>query len=325
MNDLYEALIESVTPVVRSAPEGVEALATHARHAARRRARRSSAPGCIRRRPSATSSTSDTPRYEAIRRHDARAGLAHADRRAARARRDAGPRHRDRRLQPHARPSAAAAGAGGALALLARSGLGLRQRPLDRVPRVPALDDPAHVRELGALRRRDPLVRGRRRPARLLVPVVGPAPEPQARHDRGARDGRAEPAGDGRRARGAGPRARRRLRRRRGGARAAAGGADGVLLPRRPRRDRRDASGGAARCARSARSARTRSRWRAPTRATSTARTRSRRSSASCARAAARTACARPTPPAGWSGYCAMLADETYGSTQTTSPIRSQS
>ena len=32
-------------------------------------------------------------------------------------------------------------------------GLGLRQRPLDRLPRVPALDDPAHVRELGALRR----------------------------------------------------------------------------------------------------------------------------------------------------------------------------
>ena len=29
MNDLYEALIETSTPVVRSAPEGVEYLASH--------------------------------------------------------------------------------------------------------------------------------------------------------------------------------------------------------------------------------------------------------------------------------------------------------
>ena len=84
-------------------------------------------------------------------------------------------------------------------------------------------------------------------------------------------------------------------------------------------------SGGAARSGRSARWAPTRSRSPGPTPASSTARTRSRRSSASCARAVARAACARLMPPAGWTRCSRSLAQESYASTQTTSPIRSQS
>ena len=116
------------------------------------------------------------------------------------------------------------------------------------------------------------------------------------------------------------------LRRRRGGdSRRPPEALDGVLVPRRARRHRRDDLVARRAAADPRGGARTRSSSRAPTRATSTARTRSRRSSASCARAAARTACARPTPPAGWTSYSPSSLTETYGSTQTTSPIRSQS
>ena len=77
--------------------------------------------------------------------------------------------------------------------------------------------------------------------ARLHVPVVRPAPAPEARDARGAGDGRAGPAGLGRGLAAlvhglaladAEPEAT---------SGAAARGADGVLLPRRPRRARRHA------------------------------------------------------------------------------------
>ena len=89
---------------------------------------------------------------------------------------------------------AGAAGPGGALALLARPGLRLRERPRAALPRLPARRDPARVRRLGGLRGlRRRVARGRRR-ARLHVPVVGHPPAPAAGHRRVPRDGRAVPA-----------------------------------------------------------------------------------------------------------------------------------
>ena len=224
---------------------------------------------------------------------DARAARAHSDVRAARPRRDAGPRDGDRGVQPPAQPSPAAAGARRPLTVLARPRLRLRDRSRAAVPRLPARRDPARVRGLGRL------LRGRRAwcaagaLARLHVPVVGHPAAPEARHGRGAGDGRAVAADVGGRPRRARPRARRRLRRR-PRRRRVRRGADRVLVPRRPRRPRGDDLVGG-----SAAPAAPRSR---PRRSPSPARTRaaagSRRSSGSCATATARTACAAGTRPA---------------------------
>ena len=66
-------------------------------------------------------------------------------------------------------PTCRAAGAGRALAVLARAGLRLRERPRAALPRLPARRDPARVRRLGGLRGlRRGVARGRRR-ARLHV------------------------------------------------------------------------------------------------------------------------------------------------------------
>ena len=125
-----------------------------------------------------------------------------------------------------------------------------------------------------AERRRAGAAAGRRR--RLHVPVVGHAPEPAARHGRGARDGRA----DAGRARSPGsPRSSTRSR-------SPAPTATSEIEPPpealtessfRAGRDgaRRDDLVARRACARCARSPPTRSSSRAPTRATSTARTRS--------------------------------------------------
>ena len=140
---------------------------------------------------------------------------------------DAGDR--DPGLQRDARAPAAAAGAGGQLAVLVRPRLGPGDRAGPAVPRLPARRDPARLRRLRGLRRVGGGGRGRRRPARLHVPVVGRAPAPEPRDDRGARDG--QPVGAvvggrprraravpgprrGARATGPGRRARRSWRRR---------------------------------------------------------------------------------------------------------------
>ena len=241
MNDLYEALIECSTPVVAQRAGGLR----HARGAApahprrrRRVHRRRAAPArrVRRRRARGGRALPGDPR------RDARARLAHADGRAARPRRDARPRDGDRRVQPDARAPAAAAGAGGPLAVLVRR-------------TTPAW--PARARRSSAASRarpsrpRSPAGSTTRTSSRwcvataevagLHVPVVGHPPEPEPGHDRGPRDGRAEPAGVRRRARGA------RSTRSPSPARTAheeaappTEGAHGVLIPRRARRRGRD-------------------------------------------------------------------------------------
>ena len=322
MNDLYEALIESSTPVVRSAPEGVRGARRAARSAARGRRvvhrRRHPPERRVRRR--------GARRDRALpgdSRRDARARLAHADgRRCTSTSGCPTPRPRSTpatacactcrccRRSPRPRRSGSARDSGPGVEPLARPSAPSRAR---RVPQDFA--------ELGPLPGGHPLVRGHRRDPRLHVRVVGHPPEPEARHGRGARDGRARagssPSPGSPRwstrwpspARTAWRSSRRRPR----------ASTNPRSAPRATGSTRR--SGGAGRCGRCAKWARTRSRSRARTRASSTARTRSRRSSASCARAAARTACAPPTPPAGWTRCSPGSPRESYGSTQTTSPI----
>ena len=154
------------------------------------------------------------------------------------------------RLQRHARAHPGAARAGRQLAVHPRAGLRPGQRPHARLPGVPAHRHPARVRHLRRLRRgrrrADPL----RRDPRADVHLVGRAPAAQARHARGARDGRAD----------AHPRHRRAGRARPvpGADRGAAGhgragahprprGARREPLPGRPRRHPRAAAGPAAR------------------------------------------------------------------------------
>ena len=328
MNDLYEALIETATPVVRSAPRG------------RRGARARCASCCAT--PGATfiggGLHPDAAFGDVVHVQTAALPGDPATRCAGSSRARRPPRCTSTSGCPTPRPRSPSATACARTCRCCRrsrptrrsgtahdSGFASARAPIFRA--FPRSHDPAAVRELG---------RTTRRSIRWCVATadvadytylwwdIRPSPNLGTVEVR-AMDAQSA-AGDRRRARRARPRARGRLR---------------ATAPRRPRRRPRRSwsppsappatastrrSGGAARCARSARSAPTRSRSPAPTRATSTARTRSRRSSASCARAAARTACARPTPPAGWT-RCSPGSPraETYGSTQTTSPIRSQS
>ena len=262
-------------------------------------------------------------RYDEI--HDSMRGLVERTPTCALARpcRDARSRDGDRDVQQAARPSAAAAGARRALAVLVRPRLRLRDRARPVVPRLPERGDPACVRGLGRLLRgRRSLARGRR-DARLHLPVVGHPAAPAARHRRGAGDGRAVPSRLRRRARRARPRPRHRVRRRARRRR---------VPPRRSASPRsapaatasRRRSGGRERSVRCARSRPRRSRWRARTRAPREGR--SRRSSGSCATATARTACAAATRPAACGRCSADLvhasARPLYGYTRTTVPMR---
>ena len=231
------------------------------------------------------------------------------------------------RLQPPARAPAAAAGARRALAVLARPRLRLRQRALGDLPRLPALDDPADVRgweHYAGGHRAGAWPTGELADYTFLWWDIRPSPhlgtvEVRAMDAQSRLETR-------RRARRARPRARGRLRRRRGGARAADRGArwSPRSAPRATASTRR--SGGAARCGRCARSARD---------ALALARPYARdldgedaleeierilREGGGADRMREAHAAggmderARPASPA-----------ETYGSTQTTSPIRSQS
>ena len=175
----------------------------------------------------------------------ARAGAARADLRAARARR--GPRRRARRarLQRHPRPHPGAAGAGRELALHPRARQRAGERPHAGLPGLPAHRHPARVRDLRRLRRGDRRADALRRDPGADVHLVGRAPAAQARHARGARDGRADPHPRHRRAGRARavPGARRGAERDgRARAHARARGARREPLPRRPRRHRSPAA-----------------------------------------------------------------------------------
>ncbi len=239
MNDVYEALIESVTPVVRSAPEGVEVLT-----AQRERLHQAGATfiggGLHPDTAFGEVVHVETARYQAIR--DAMRGLVTRMPTAALHVHVGMPDPETaiavcNRLRAHL-PLLQALSASSPYWHGLDSGFAsarhmtFRAFPRSAIP--PTFASWEHYTEVI----RWALADGR--PARLQLPVVGPAPEPAARHGRGARDGRAVAARERRRPRGARPRARRSLRRRRGGVRPADRGADGVLVPRRPRRRRRD-------------------------------------------------------------------------------------
>ena len=114
------------------------------------------------------------------------------------------------------------------------------------------------------------------------------------------------------------------LRRRRGGARAAPGGADGVLVPRRARRHRRDDLV-ARRAAAGPRGRRRRARARAPLRARPRRRGALEEVERILREGGGADRMREAHAAGGMDEVLARLADETYGSTQTTSPIRSQS
>ena len=324
MNDLYEALIECVDP------SGAQ------RAGGRRGAGRACASGCATPgaafiggglHPDAAFGDVvhvETERYQAIRDEMRGPRLAHADRGAARPRRDAGPRDGDPRLQPAARAPAAAAGARRPLAVLARadsgfaSGRALIFRAFPRSTIPPAFD------ELGPLRGGHPLVRATGeiadytylwwdiRPSPNLGTVEVRAMDAQSRLESVA--GLAALV----HALAVG------LRRRRRGGRAADRGHRGVLLPRRARRDRRHDLV-ARRAAPDPRGRRRRARDRAPVRPRPRRRGRARGDRAHPARGRRRGPHARGPRRRRDARGAARLADESYGSTQTTSPIRSQS
>ena len=123
--------------------------------------------------------------------HHARDRPPRADLRPARAHRRGGPRERDPAAQPPARPSAAAPGAVGQLAAVARPGDGAGLEPHDPLPGLPA-----HRRCRGAstdyadwVRTVDVLAALGRDPGADL-PVVGRAAAAPVRHRRGAHHGR---------------------------------------------------------------------------------------------------------------------------------------
>ena len=200
---------------------------------------------------------------------------------------------------------------------VARRSAMFRAFPRSRVPQA--------FHGLGALPGGHPLVRGDGGGPRLHVRVVGHPPEPEPRHGRGARDGRAEPARERRRARRARARARRRLRGRRGGDRAADRGRSPSprSAPRATGSTRR--SGGAARLrpirevgADALAIARPYARELDGEDALEEIERILREGGGADRMRAAHAA-------GGMDEVLAQLARESYGSTQTTSPIRSQS
>ena len=325
MNDLYEALIETSTPVVRSAPEGVEHAGGAARRAARGRRRVHRRRPAPRRRASATSSTSSP---SATRRSATRCAGS------SRARRP--PRCTSTSACRTPRPRSSSTTACAPTCRCCRRSPRTRRSGTARTPASPA---PARLTFRAFPRSTIP-------PAFAdwdALRGAGPAGASDARRSRttrscGGTSGRARTsgtvevramdaqsaAGDRRRPRRARPRARRRVRGRRRGA--------DRRPPRRSRSPRSAPpatastrrSGGAARSGRCARSARTRSPLARPyareldgeDALEEIERVLREGGGADRMRAA--------HAAGGMDGLLAQLADETYGSTQTTSPIRSQ-
>ena len=259
-------------------------------------------------------------------RRAARAGLAHTDRRAARPRGDAGPGDRDPHLQPAARlhlPLLQALAAHSPYWFGVDSGMACARSPSSapfRAPRVPQAFPTTGSTTKSSIRwcvatgeiPDYTYVWWDIRPSPNLGTVEVRAMDAQSRLEQR------------RRARGARPRARGRLRRRRRGARAPDRGDHRVLVPRRPRRDRRHGLV-ARRAAADPRGRRRRAGDRPPYARELDGEDaleeieRILREGGGADRMRAAHAAG------GLNEVLAGLAAETYGSTQTTSPIRSQS
>ena len=190
IHDTYEALVETTSPIVDAAPAGARSLAD-LRDALRDAGATLLGAGLHPAAEFADVVHVPAERYRAIA--EAMRGLLERTPTAAhpRPRRDARSGDSDRRVQPRPRVPARAPGPRGSLAVLARPGLRLRQRPRAALPRLPARGHPPFLRGLGGLRGERAGLGRRRGDARLHVSVVGRAAPPEARHARAARDGRA--------------------------------------------------------------------------------------------------------------------------------------